>query len=79
LVFVDACENLVMADDVATPSNLPGSLVGKKELEEALFGVNVFQWSREKEPSIKVVRIRVNRSAWDRRLSPNLHALTIYL
>jgi len=26
-----------------------------------------------------VVRNRVNRSAWDRRLSPNPHALTIYL
>jgi hypothetical protein len=26
-----------------------------------------------------MVRTRVNRSAWDRRLSPNPHALTIYL
>ncbi len=26
-VFVDACENLVMADDVATPSNPPVTLV----------------------------------------------------
>jgi hypothetical protein len=30
LVFVDACENLVMADDVATPSNPPVSLVEKE-------------------------------------------------
>jgi hypothetical protein len=25
------------------------------------------------------MRTRVDRSAWDRRLSPNLHALAIYL
>jgi hypothetical protein len=45
LVFVDAGENLVMANDVITPSNLPISLVKKEELEEALFDVNVSQWS----------------------------------
>jgi hypothetical protein len=27
LVFVDACEILVMADDVVTPSNPPAALV----------------------------------------------------
>jgi hypothetical protein len=42
LVFVDAGENLVMADDVVTPSNLPSSLVGKENLEEASLDVNVF-------------------------------------
>ncbi len=31
------------------------------------------------EESRRVVRTRVDRSAWDRRLSSNLHALTIYL
>jgi len=41
LVFVDAGENLVMADDVTTPSNPPISLVEKKELEEAPLDVNV--------------------------------------
>jgi hypothetical protein len=41
--------------------------------------VNVSQWSREKEPSKKMVRIRVDWLAWDRRLSSNPHALTIYL
>jgi len=41
--------------------------------------VNVSQWSREEEPSRKVVCTRVNRSTWDHQLSPNLHALTIYL
>jgi hypothetical protein len=35
LVFVDASENLVMADDVVTPSNLGVSLVEKEKLEEA--------------------------------------------
>jgi len=43
LVFVDASENLVMVDDVATPSNPPISLVKKEELEEAPVDMNVFQ------------------------------------
>ncbi len=68
-----------MANDVATPSNLPSSLVEKEELEEAPFDVNVSQWSREEEPSRRVVRTRVDRLAWDRQLSPNPHAITIYL
>ncbi len=83
-IFVDACDNLVMADDVATPSNPPVAPVDKEELEEApldkvALEVNVSQWLREEEPSKRVVRIRVNSSAWDRRLSPNPHALAIYL
>jgi hypothetical protein len=64
LVFVDAGENLVMANDVATPSNLP-ILIEKEELKEAPLDVNVSQWSREEELSRKVVRTRVDRSAWD--------------
>jgi hypothetical protein len=28
---------------------------------------------------MRVVRTRVDRSVWDRRLSPNPHALAIYL
>jgi hypothetical protein len=79
LVFVDACENLGMADDVATPSNPSISLVEKEKLEETSFDVNVSQRSREEEPSRRVVCTQVDRSAWDRRLSPNLHALVIYL
>jgi hypothetical protein len=43
LVFVDAGENLVMVDDVATPSNPLVSLVEKEELEEAPLDMNVFQ------------------------------------
>jgi hypothetical protein len=41
--FIDAGENLIMADDVATPLNPPVSLVEKEELEEASLDVNVFQ------------------------------------
>jgi len=79
LVFVDAGENLVMADDVATPWNPLVSLVEKEELEEAPLDVNVSQQSCKKKLSKRVVRTWVDRSAWDRQLSPNSHALTIYL
>jgi hypothetical protein len=51
LVFVDACENLVMADGVATPLNPSVAPVEQKELEEVPLEVNVFQQSREEEPS----------------------------
>jgi hypothetical protein len=88
-VFIDASDNLVMADDVTTPSNPPVAIVDKEELEEATFDrtpldeivleVNVSQRSREEKPSKRVVRTRVDRSAWDRRLSPNPHTLAIYL
>jgi len=68
-----------MADDVITPSNPLVLVVKKEELEEAPFEVNIFQQSRKEEPSKRVVRTQVDRSAWNRRLSPNPHALTIYL
>jgi len=79
LVFVDAGENLVMADDVATPSNPSVAPVEQEELEEVPLEVNVFQWPREEELSRRVVHTRVDRSTWDRRSSPNPHALAIYL
>jgi len=79
LVFVDVGENLVMADDVATPSNPLVSLIKKEELEEAPLDVNVSQRLREEEPSRIVVCTRIDHSAWDHRSSPNPHALTIYL
>jgi hypothetical protein len=49
-------KNLVMADDVATPSNPPVAPIKKEELEDAPFDetpldVNVFQRSHEEEPS----------------------------
>jgi hypothetical protein len=73
-----------MMDDVSTPSNPLVAPVDKEELEEAplnelMLEVNVSQRSRKEEPSIRVVRTRVVRSAWDRRLSLNPHALAIYL
>jgi hypothetical protein len=60
-----------MADDVATPLNPPVSLIEKEELKEAALDVNVSQRSHEKKSSKRVVRTRVDRSAWDCRLSPN--------
>jgi hypothetical protein len=39
----------------------------------------VSQGPRKEELPRWVVRTRVDRSAWDRRLSPNPHALAIYL
>jgi hypothetical protein len=73
-----------MADDVTTPSNPPVAPIDKEELEEApldevALDVNVSQRPREEKPSRRVVCTRVDRSAWDRRLSPNPHALAIYL
>jgi hypothetical protein len=77
--FVDAGKNLVMADDVATPLNFLITPIEKEELEKVSLDVNVFQRSREEESSRRMVRTRVNHSAWDHRLSPNPHALAIYL
>jgi hypothetical protein len=68
-----------MADDNATPSNPLIAPIQHKELEEAPLDLNVSQRPREEEPPRRVVRIRVDRSVWDRRLSPNPHALAIYL
>jgi len=67
-----------MVDDVATLSNPLVAPVEQEELEEALLDVIISQWSREEEPPKQVVHTRIDRSAWDRRLSPNPHALTIY-
>jgi hypothetical protein len=79
LVFVDANEILVMADDVTMSSNPPVAPVEQEKLEKASLDVNVSQQSCEEKSSRRVVRTRVDRSAWDRRLSPNPHALVIYL
>jgi hypothetical protein len=79
LVFVDAGENSVMADDVVMPSNPPIAPVKEEELKETLLDMNVAQRSCDEEPFQRVVCTQVNRSAWDRRLSLNPHALTIYL
>jgi hypothetical protein len=41
--------------------------------------LDVSQRPREEELPRRVVRTWVARSVWDRRLSPNPHALAIYL
>jgi hypothetical protein len=56
LVFVDAGEDLVMADDVVVPSNLLVAPIEKEKLEETSFDVNVSQRLRNKEPFERVVR-----------------------
>jgi hypothetical protein len=68
-----------MADDVATPSNPLVAPVEQEELEEAPLNVIVSHWSREEKPPRRVVRTQVDCLTWDRRLSPNPHALAIYL
>ncbi len=64
MVFIDAGENLAMVDDVTTPSNPLVAPVEKGEHEEAPLDVNVFQWSRKKDPPRRVVHTRVDRLAW---------------
>jgi hypothetical protein len=68
-----------MANDVAMPSNPPVAPVEHEKLEEMSIDMNVSQRPHEEKPSKQVVRIQIDRSAWDRRLSPNPHALAIYL
>jgi hypothetical protein len=68
-----------MADDVAMPLNPPVAPVQQEELKEVPLDLDVFQRLREEEPPRRVVRTQVVRSVWDRRLSPNPHALAIYL
>jgi hypothetical protein len=46
LDFVDVSENLVMANDVATPSDSLVTLVEKEELEETPLNMNISQRSR---------------------------------
>jgi hypothetical protein len=79
--LIDAGENLVMEDDVVTPSNPPVALVEKEKLEDASLDeapldetpfdetpldINVFQRLHEGEPSRRMVRTQVDRLTWDR-------------
>jgi hypothetical protein len=41
LVFVDASENSIMANDVVTPSNPPVAPIKEEEFKEILLDVNV--------------------------------------
>jgi hypothetical protein len=54
--FVNADENLVMANDVVTSSDSLVAPVKKEELEKTSLDVNVSQRSREEEPSRRMVR-----------------------
>jgi hypothetical protein len=78
--FVNANENLIMVNDVDTPSNPPITPVEKEKLEdapldeaplngapldEAPLDINVSQQSHEEELSRRVMRTRVGRLAWD--------------
>jgi hypothetical protein len=47
LVFVDANENSIMADDVVMPSNFLVTPIEEEEFEETPLDVNVFQWSHD--------------------------------
>ncbi len=68
-----------MVDDVVIRLKLSIALVEKEKLEEASFDVNVSQQLCEEELSKRVMCTQVDRLAWDHRLSPNPHVLTIYL
>jgi hypothetical protein len=68
-----------MADDVVTLLNPLVALVEQEKLEEAPLDMIVSQRPHEEETPRRVVRTRVNHSAWDCRLSPNPRALAIYL
>jgi hypothetical protein len=70
---------LVMADDDAMPSNPLVAPIQQEELEEASLDLNASQRPSEEESPRRVVRTRVNHSVWDHRLSPNPHALAMYL
>ncbi len=68
-----------MTDDVPTPSNPLVAPIEEEKLEEALLDVNVSQRLREEKPSRIMVHTWVDCSMWDRQMSPNWHALAIYL
>jgi hypothetical protein len=79
LVFVDANEDLVMANDVVTPLNPLIAPIEEEELEETPLDVNVSQRSHDEKLFKRVPCIQVDRSAWDHQFSPNPHVLVIYL
>jgi hypothetical protein len=54
-------------------------IIRDEELEKTLLDVNVFQWPHKEESFRREVHTRVDCLAWNHLLSPNPHALTIYL
>ncbi len=79
MVFVDVGEDLIMADDVVTPSNPSIAPIKEEAFEETLLDMNASLGSRDKESFQEVVCIQIDHSAWDCQLSPNPHALMICL
>ncbi len=65
LVFVNAGEDSVMADDVVMPSTPIVAPIEEEELEETQLDVNVSKQSCAEEPLEIVVCTRVDRLAWD--------------
>jgi hypothetical protein len=63
LVFVDAGEDLIMADDVVTHLNPIVALVKKEEFEKTPLDVNVSQRPCDEELFKRVVCIRVDHLA----------------
>ncbi len=61
-VFIDAGDNLVMADDVATPLNPPVTTVDKEELEEATLNGTLFYEVALDETPFDEVTFEVNVS-----------------
>ncbi len=68
-----------MTDDVVAPLNPPIAPVEKEEFKKMPLDENVSQRSCDEKPFKRMVCTRVDRSTWDNRLSPNQHALVIYL
>jgi hypothetical protein len=58
LVFVDACEDSITADDVVMPLNPLVTLIKKEEFEKTSLDVNVSQWSCEEELSRRMVHTK---------------------
>ncbi len=56
MVFVNACEDSVMAGDDVTPSNPLVAVIEKEKFNETSFDVNVFQRSHDEKPFKRVVR-----------------------
>jgi hypothetical protein len=66
LVFVDACEDLFMADDVVTPSNPLVVLVEEEKLEETSLDVNISQCSHNEKSFQRMLCTQIIHLAWDR-------------
>ncbi len=79
LVFIDTSEDSIMVDDVVIRLKFLVTLVEKEKLKQTSFEVNVSQQLCEEKLSKRMMHIQVHRLAWDHRLFPNPHALTIYL